>query len=161
MEIIDVLTFIASIVSIGSGGGSVVMFLKNKTIRNDIIKKNIIVEYSDFCSTTYKTVENIKKFSGVNDAGVKSSVKTLSFSKLLKELTNYYEKTKFIETDLINDGYKNIDDDLLVIKDKINFFKQVGKSAYKNSTDELTETCFHVIEMQDKIKKMLQAKIYK
>lgn len=146
------INFIASIVSILSAFFSFVMFLKNKTIRNDIIAKNIISKITAYSNESKSIILDIEKYSAQKGKSL-----ALNFNELIKNLKSFYKLTKSIENSLKNG---KINEELKCIQDFIKKFSKTTGNPYKNNLDEINSIYFQVVDIDTKIKNELDSKIY-
>lgn len=151
----NLLNTLGTMVSIISAIVSFIIFILNKTIRNQILKKREIEVYSSFLSSSTNTIEKIKKFTAVN-----GKTQSLSLDKLVDSLKEYYELIKSIEKKLINDGFQSITEELNNIENYIQDCSKKDNSSYRNNKDELNAIYFKVINIQNNIKAVLDKKIY-
>jgi len=154
IEFLNKLTFsdwfglISGIISITGAIISIVIYFKNKGIRNEIIKNQEIGEYSNFLAKTSEIIQNINK-------SVEISKKTNINTKLIKNLKNYHEQLKYIEKILEKKDKTFIVESISFIENKIKIL--LGNTINPNIAD----IYFKLVNIQVQIKDSLSNKILK
>lgn len=151
----EIFNLIASIISISSAVFSFVLFILNKTIRNELIKKRKIETYSTFVSKSTPIIEKIKKYSAQNKKS-----QSLVFDKLIEALREYFELINGIEKSLSKDGLESIKENIEKLKNFIKTYTGKGNNIYQTNMNEINETYFMVIDTQNNIKNVLDSKLY-
>lgn len=151
----ELFNLIASLISILSAIFSLVLFILNKTIRNELIKKRRIETYSTFVSKSTPIIEKIKKYSAQN-----KKPESLVFDKLIEALRDYFELINGIEKSLSKDGFESIKEYIEKIKTFIKTYTGKTNNIYQTNMNEINETYFMVIDMQNNIKNVLDGKLY-
>jgi len=141
------LGIISATISLISVIASVVMYFKNKRIRNEILKKLEIGEYSKFLANTSKAIEAIKK-------SVEISKKTNIYDKLIKNLKDYHEQIKMIEAKLEKENKVFIKDSIGYIENTISMLLEK-----KIEPKDIAEIYFRVLDIRTKINDSLNKKI--
>lgn len=151
----EIFNLIASLISIFSAVFSFVLFILNKTIRNELIKKRKIETYSTFVSKSTPIIEKIKKYSAQNKKS-----QSLVFDKLIEALREYFELINGIEKSLSKDGLESIKENIEKLKIFIKTYTGKGNNIYQTNMNEINETYFMVIDTQNNIKNVLDSKLY-
>jgi uncharacterized spore protein YtfJ len=151
----EIFNLIASIISISSAIFSFILFILNKTIRNELIKKRKIETYSTFVSKSTPIIEKIKKYSAQNKKS-----QSLVFDKLIEALRDYFELVNRIEKSLSKDGLESIKENIEKLKKFIKTYTGKGNNIYQTNMNEINETYFMVIDTQNNIKNVLDSKLY-
>ena len=146
----------ASILSVISGIFSFVMFILNKTIRNELIKKREIELYATFISNTGPVIEKIRKYSAQN-----GKIFSLPINKLVIVLKAYYELVHGIQKNLSKDGLISITEKIENIKKFINDYIGKDNSVYRTNISDVNNIYFMVIELQTSIRVILDNKLYR
>lgn len=156
MTTLEKFNFGASIVSVLSGIFSFIIFILNKTIRNELIKKREIESYTSFISNSDPVIEKIKKYSALNGKAF-----SLPIDKLINALKTYYELVHGIKKNLSKDGLITINDKIDNLKKFINDYTGKDNSVYRTNITNINDVYFMVIELQTSIKDILNNKLYR
>lgn len=138
---------ISTTVSLASVVASVTIYIKNKGIRNEIIKNQEIGEYSKFLANTSDAIDAIKK-------SVALSKKTNLHDKLIKNLNDYYEQIKIIEISLKKEN-------TIFIKDSIEYIETTISMLLDNKIEskDIAQIYFRVLDIRTTISDRLNKKI--
>lgn len=148
----NIVNSIASIVSIVSAIFSFIIFLMNKTIKNEIVKKNMISRITDYSIESDNVISSIEKYSVQNGKRI-----ALDFNKLINSLKKYYKLAKGIEKTL---NKQEISTELNEIKQFIDKFSNYKNDPYVENMSEINSIYFTVIDMDSKIRNELDNKIH-
>jgi hypothetical protein len=155
MDKLDVVGLVAAIFSIISAIVSFVILLKNKTIRQEIINKKEISDYTEFVTKSKLVIENIRKFTTT-----KIKTQGLSMEKLVEYLKDYYELIKDVEYKLSNNDKILIKECIMELEKDIQFFSCHDNKIFMENRDELSKTYFNIIKIQNLVKEITNGKIY-
>ena len=144
--------FIASIFSILSTIFSFIIFLKNRTIKKEIAKRNMISKLTEYFSKSNAIITSIEKYSAQNGKKI-----ALDFNKLIENLKKYYKLAKSIEKSLKK---QEIVKELNEIKISIDNFSMCDKNPHSENMSEINVIYFTVIDMDSKIRDELDNKIH-
>ena len=148
----NTVNYIASIFSILSAIFSFVIFLKNRTIKKEIVKHNMISKLTEYSSKSNAIITSIEKYSARNGKKI-----ALDFNKLIENLKKYYKLAKGMEKSLKK---QEIVKELNEIKIFIDNFSMCDKNPYSENMSEINAIYFTVIDMDSKIRDELDNKIH-
>jgi hypothetical protein len=155
MNKIDVVNLIAAVLSIISVIASFIILVKNKTIRNEIINRQELKDYTEFVAKSRTIIDNIRKFTTI-----KKKINVLSLEKLIEHLRSYYELIKDIEYKLLKNGMNTIKNDIEKLEHDIQFYSGNDNRIFTENTDKLNKTYFNIIKIQKSINEIISNKIY-
>jgi hypothetical protein len=155
MSKVDAVNLIAAVLSIISAIASFIILVKNKTIRNEIINKKELKDYTEFVTKSKTIIDNIRKFTSI-----KKKINVLSLEKLIEHLRNYYELIKDIEYKLLKNGTNTIKNDIEKLEHDIQFYSGKDNRIFNENTEQLNETYFNIIKIQKSINEIIDNKIY-
>jgi predicted metal-dependent hydrolase len=153
MNTIDIINLVAAGLSIISAIASFIILLINKTIRDEIINKKDIKDYTEFIAKSKILIDNIRKFTNAKP-------RALSIDKFIEYLKNYYELVKDIEHKLVKNGIKAIVNSINDLEEDIQFYANNGNKDFKENIERLNKTYFNIIGIQKNIKEVIDNKIY-
>ena len=137
--------YIAVPLSIISAIGSFVFFLRNKSIRKDILENVKIGVYSDFIGQSEPIVKKIRAFI-LNARTQEASNLALKNLNFCKDLTTYHSLIKTIESQIEKDD-KRICLRIKQLERDIDYYLSIGDISSKDGK-ELHNTYLNVIEIQ-------------
>jgi hypothetical protein len=146
-ELISQITFtdwlgtIGAVISILCSIFSFIIYLKNKGIRNRIIKNQEIGEYATFLEKTSKIVDAINK-------SVNISIKSKIHERLINNLFKYLEQLKLIEGHLKRDNKVLVKDNVSYIEETI---RKLSDNENKMEEKQIRDIPFKILEIQTQI----------
>jgi ABC-type phosphate transport system auxiliary subunit len=146
INILEIINWTSSMISIVCAVISFSFLLKNKTIRSEIINRKNIEEYSTFISRSYSIVEKIRKYTR------KNKLQVYNIDNFIESLKNYYELVKSIENKLDKNGSQDIKQNISELEKDIQFFSDKNNAIFINNLKEINKTYFSIIRIHNIIK---------
>jgi len=153
---IDYISLTGAVLSIIFSVISFIIFLKNKTIRNEIIIKNQINALTDFYVNSKNIIKNIRKYTTV-----KPDTQNYTIGNFVKLLQDYYELLKNIEHKVPKDSINQLKKHLDSLESEIKFYSIQDSDIFLTSKEKINNIYLDIIKSQNIIKSINDEKIFK
>ena len=155
MNKLDILYITGAIISIISAIVSLIILFVNKSIRNEIIDKKQIGDYTEFITNSKKIIENIRKYTII-----KPQKRILTIERYVEHLQKYYELLKNIEHKLSKKMSNQISNYLIELEKDIQFYSNSTTNVFIENKEKVNNTYFNIIKSLQTIKNTNEDKIF-
>ena len=131
---------IGSLVSIGGAIWASFSVGIIKKTKEEVFSRLKIVKYSELTSSSKGTIIQLRKI-----ANKKKILPGLNFDDINSSINDYYENLNKIKNDIAEDGYKDLSDQMNILKKKISLANKTDRKSSSKIIEVYTEIYYHIL----------------